>query len=75
MIGDLAFQGGLQHPLGQLLQQPSLAGQLQALTAGPVNQHRDQLLVRRGRTDRLDYRLLLDDISLTWRLHDQQIRR
>lgn len=60
VIGDLAFQGGLQYPLGQLLQQPVLTGQLQALAAGPVNQHRDQLLVRRGLTDRLDHGLLLD---------------
>lgn len=46
VVGDLAFQGGLQHPFGQLLQQPALAGRLQALIAGPVNQHRNELLVR-----------------------------
>ncbi|WP_186404013.1 hypothetical protein [[Actinomadura] parvosata] len=43
MIGDLAFQRRLQHPLGQLLQQATLTGQLQPLTAGPVHEHRDQL--------------------------------
>ncbi len=31
VVGDLALKGGLQQPLGQLLQQPTLAGQLQAL--------------------------------------------
>jgi hypothetical protein len=46
VIGDLAFQGGLQHPLGQLLQQPALPGQLQPVGPGTVDQHRDQLLVR-----------------------------
>jgi hypothetical protein len=29
VIGDLAFQGRFQDPLGQLLQQPTLPGQLQ----------------------------------------------
>jgi hypothetical protein len=28
VVGDLALQGGLQQPLGQLLEQPALAGQL-----------------------------------------------
>ncbi|GGT57234.1 hypothetical protein GCM10010271_71200 [Streptomyces kurssanovii] len=28
VIGDLTFQGGLQQPLRQLLEQPALAGQL-----------------------------------------------
>jgi hypothetical protein len=60
VVGDLAFQNRLQHPLGQLLQKPTLASQMQALTTGPVDQHRDQLPVRWGRTDRLDYRLFLD---------------
>jgi hypothetical protein len=46
VIGDLTFQGRLQHPLGQLLQQPSLTGQLQTLASGPIYQHRDQLLIR-----------------------------
>ncbi|WP_443042327.1 hypothetical protein [Streptomyces sp. B21-105] len=58
MIRNLALQGGLQHPLGQLLQQPALPGQLQTLAAGPVHQHRDQLLVTRQhrRSHRLDIR-------------------
>ena len=60
VVGDLALQGGLQHPLGQLLQQSARTRQLHALTAGPVDQHRDQLLVRRGTTDRLSRGLVLD---------------
>ncbi|MFF8035139.1 hypothetical protein [Streptomyces sp. NPDC016626] len=50
MIGDLALQGGLEYPLGQLLQGPALAGQLQALAPGPVHQHRDQLVIRNLRS-------------------------
>ena len=45
VVGDLALQGGLQQPLGQLLQQPALAGQLQTLGLGPVHQLVDQLVV------------------------------
>jgi hypothetical protein len=45
VVGDLALQGGFEHPFGQLLQQPALAGQLQALTTGPLHEHRDQLLI------------------------------
>ncbi len=56
VIGDLALQGRLQHPLGQHLQQPALPGQLQPLGPGPVHEHRNQLLVRRGR-DGLRHRL------------------
>lgn len=48
VIGDLAFQGRFQDPLGQLLQQPTLPGQLQPLRPGPLHQHRDQLLVGHG---------------------------
>ncbi|GAA3372588.1 hypothetical protein GCM10017744_104700 [Streptomyces antimycoticus] len=58
VIGDLALQGGLQHPLGELLQQPALTGQLQALAAGPVHQHPDQLVVRHRLRSRGDSRLL-----------------
>ncbi|WP_371128098.1 hypothetical protein [Streptomyces sp. 2131.1] len=35
VVGDLAFQGGLQPPLRQLLEQPALTGQLQVLGLGP----------------------------------------
>lgn len=63
VIGDLTFQGGLQHPLGQLLQQAALANQLQALAAGLVHEHRDQLLVR-DRAIRLGKRFVH-----RWRLH------
>ncbi len=38
VVGDLALQGGLQQPLGHLLQQPALACQLQTLDLGPVHQ-------------------------------------
>ena len=47
VVGDLALQGGLQHPLGQLLQQPALAGQLQPTRTGPVDQLPHQLLISR----------------------------
>ena len=39
MVGDLALQGGLQQPLGQLLEQSALAGQLQALGLSPAPPH------------------------------------
>jgi hypothetical protein len=45
VVGDLAFEGGLQEPLGQLLEQPALAGQLQALGLGAANQLVDELVV------------------------------
>jgi hypothetical protein len=47
VVGELALQRGLQQPLGQLLQQPSLPGQLQPAGAGSVRQLLDQLLVQR----------------------------
>jgi hypothetical protein len=59
MVGDLTVQCGLQNPLGQLLQQAALTGQLQPVTTSPVYQHRDQLLVR-DRTGRPRGRLLLN---------------
>jgi hypothetical protein len=45
VVGDLALQRGLQQPLGQLLQQPALAGQLQALGLGAAHQLVDRLVV------------------------------
>ncbi|GAB3852785.1 hypothetical protein GCM10027610_081660 [Dactylosporangium cerinum] len=60
VIGDLALKGGFEDPLGQLLQQPALAGQLQPVTTGPVDQHRDQLLIR-GRGVQHSRSVLLDD--------------
>lgn len=62
VVGDLPVQRGLQDPLGQLLQQPALTGQLQPFTPGPIDQHRDQLLVR-DRTGRLHSRLLDGDLG------------
>jgi hypothetical protein len=47
MVGDLALQGGLQNRLGQLLQQPALASQLQPLAAGLLDELVDQFLLDR----------------------------
>ncbi len=44
MIVHLAFQGALGHHLGQLSQQPALAGQLQPARAGPLGELAQQLL-------------------------------
>ncbi|MFJ5035250.1 hypothetical protein ACIQB5_46175 [Streptomyces sp. NPDC088560] len=49
VVGDLALRGGLQHTLGQLLQQPALAGQLEPARTGPVDQLPDQLAVQQAR--------------------------
>ncbi len=79
VVGDLAFQGGLQEPLGQLLQQPALAGQLQALGLGPAHQLVDQLVVhglRRYNRCRLDS-VLLGHVLTGHRciLHDRELHR
>src|SRR5689334_25326077 len=47
MIVEFAFQGALDHHLGQLAQQPALAGQLQPAGAGPLGQLAQHLLIRR----------------------------
>ena len=47
VVGELAFQGGLDQPLGQLGEQPALTGQLQPTLAGLAGQPSDQLLVHR----------------------------
>ena len=60
VVGDLAFQGGLQ-PLGQLLEQPTLAGQLQALSLSTADQLVDELVVHLLRRLRLSG---LDGLSL-----------
>jgi hypothetical protein len=44
MIGELALQGRLQHPAGQLGQQTTLTGQLRATGLGPGHQLPNQLL-------------------------------
>jgi hypothetical protein len=59
VVSDLTVQRGLQDPLGQLLQQATLTGQLQPVTTSPVHQHRDQLLIR-DRTGRPGGQLLLN---------------
>ncbi|MEU2842844.1 hypothetical protein ABZ776_38210, partial [Streptomyces sp. NPDC007076] len=53
MVGDLAFEGRFQKPLGQLLKQPALAGQLQALGLSPAHQLVNQPVVHRFRRHRL----------------------
>jgi hypothetical protein len=58
MVSDLAVQGGLDHPLGQLLQQASFTGQLQARCAGLLDQPAHQLGIHALRRDR---RILLLD--------------
>ncbi|GAA1143775.1 hypothetical protein GCM10009577_79670 [Streptomyces javensis] len=45
VVGDFTLQGGLQQPLGQLLQQPALTSQLQTPGLGPAHQLVDQLVV------------------------------
>jgi hypothetical protein len=59
VVGDLTVQGGLEDPLGQLLQQTTLTGQLQPVTTSPIDQHRDQLLIH-GPGHRPSGRLLLN---------------
>ncbi|TDO56621.1 hypothetical protein EV651_1128 [Kribbella sp. VKM Ac-2571] len=46
VIGDLTLERGLQNPLGQLLQQPALAAQLEPTSPSPAHQLLDQLLVQ-----------------------------
>lgn len=45
VVGVFTLQSGLQQPLGQMLQQPAPAGQLQTLGLGPAHQFVDQLVV------------------------------
>jgi hypothetical protein len=45
VIVQLALQRALDHHLGQLPQQPALAGQLQPAGAGPLGQLTQQLLI------------------------------
>src|SRR5690349_2191898 len=45
VIIQLAFQRTLDHHLGQLAQQPALAGQLQPARAGPLGKLPQQLLI------------------------------
>jgi hypothetical protein len=42
----------ISNPHGQLLQQPTLTAELQTVGACPVDQHRDQLLIRHLRHTR-----------------------
>jgi hypothetical protein len=45
VVGDLTVEGGFQDPFRELLQQPTVAGQLQARCAGLVHEPSDQLRV------------------------------
>jgi len=47
VVGELALERGLDQPLGQLREQPALAGQLQPAGTGTPGQAGDQLLVDR----------------------------
>lgn len=47
VVGNLPFQGGLQHQLRQLAQQPVLPGQIQPLLPGPGDQLRHQRPIHR----------------------------
>jgi hypothetical protein len=53
MIIHLAFQGALDHHLGQPAQQAALAGQLQPAGARPLGKLTQQLLIRRRQLHRL----------------------
>jgi hypothetical protein len=53
MVIQLAFQGALDHHLGQLAQQAALPGQLQPAGAGPLGKLTQQLLIRRRQPRRL----------------------
>jgi hypothetical protein len=53
VVIQLAFQGTLDHHLGQLAQQPALARQLQPAGAGPLGKLAQQLLIRRQQLARL----------------------
>lgn len=46
-VGDLALQGGLQHQLRQLAQQPVLPGSIQVLLSGTGDQLRHQRPIHR----------------------------
>ncbi|OKI40772.1 hypothetical protein A6A29_38970 [Streptomyces sp. TSRI0281] len=48
VVADLALQGGLQQSLRQLLQQPTLAGQLQTLGLSPGDQLVNSSISRLG---------------------------
>jgi hypothetical protein len=48
VVVQLALQGALDHHLGQLAQQPALAGQLQPAGAGPLGELAQHLLIGCG---------------------------
>jgi hypothetical protein len=53
MVIELAFQGALDHHLGQLPQQPALASQLQSARASTLGKLAQYLLIGRGQLRRL----------------------
>src|SRR5689334_14071216 len=52
VVGNLPVQRGLEHPLRQLLQQTTFAGQLQTRCAGLLDQPADQLAIHALRRHR-----------------------
>ncbi|MFI6893866.1 hypothetical protein ACIBM4_07125 [Streptomyces sp. NPDC050256] len=48
MIGQLSFESRLQHPLRQLLQQPTLTGQLQPAGLSPGHHLSHQSIIHTG---------------------------
>jgi hypothetical protein len=53
VVGELALERGLDQPLGQLREQPALAGQLQPAGTGTPGQLGDQLFVDSVQTRRV----------------------
>jgi hypothetical protein len=75
VIGDLALQGGLQHPLVNCCSSPSapvscMPSLRARSTSIAINCSSDVAAPTGSATDSCS-----NVISLTWRLHDQQIRR
>ncbi|GAA3479496.1 hypothetical protein GCM10018966_040260 [Streptomyces yanii] len=79
VIGDLALQGALQDPLGQLPKQPARTGQLQSLGPGPVDQHpgnwSSDTVSTAGTTTGTSTAWVSTMVSLIRRLLDRRIRR
>jgi hypothetical protein len=76
MVGDLALEGRLQDPLGQLLQQPALTGQPQPVTTGPIHNIEINCSSVTAPTDPAAGSCSTVVSVVIWRLSlDQQIRR
>ncbi|MFG3423693.1 hypothetical protein [Micromonospora sp. NPDC047730] len=83
MIGDLTVQSGFQNPLGQLLQQPALTGELQTRRTSLFHHLGDELIVdpvsHRPRRSTLRHLVSIDlgdhDIRHQVLLLDQELHR